>query len=109
MCALINLKAFTFVTPGEIVSSSLSIAFMVLGIVIPILLAFKICKHYKKLADEDIQNKFRAAYDELRLIKSDSNILTEKELANKKLIFVSMLGFFYLRRLLLGVTTVYMN
>ena len=54
MCALINLKAFTFVTPGEIVSSSLSIVFMVLGIVIPILLAFKICKHYTKLADDDI-------------------------------------------------------
>ena len=109
MCTLINMKAFTFVTPGEMVSSSLSILFMILGILIPIILAFKICKHYTKLADDEIQSKFRAAYDELRLIKSDSNLLTEKELVNRKLIFVSMLSFFYLRRLLIGVTTVYTN
>ena len=51
MCALINLKAFTFDTPGEIASSSLSIVFMVLSIVIPILLAFKIYKNFSKLAD----------------------------------------------------------
>ena len=63
MCAFINLKALTFVTNGEIVTSCFSMLIIAMAIIVPIVLIVAIWLNYHQLDNEKIKQHFGAAYD----------------------------------------------
>ena len=81
MCALINLKTFTFITIGELISSGLSVLVLALGVIVPYFLIVGLKSNYEELKNKDIEKKFGAAYNDLRLEKYDCTKYTEKELS----------------------------
>ena len=69
MCAFINLKTFTFITIGELISSGLSVLVLALGVIVPGFLIVSLRRNYPELNNKDIEKKFGAAYNDLRLEK----------------------------------------
>ena len=67
MCALINMKAFTLVTLGEVFSVILSVLIIFLAIVVPIVLTVKIHTNFSQLTHKRILGIFGASYDHMKL------------------------------------------
>ena len=67
MCALINMKAFTLVTLGEVFSVILSVLIIFLAIVVPIVLTVKIHTNFSQLTHKRILGTFGASYDHMKL------------------------------------------
>lgn len=115
MCAAINLKAFTSGTVSETLSSFLAILIILLAIIVPISLSVVIWRNFYRLDEQEVKDKFGAAYDQQRL-KQD-NMLEYHEILDtgnktkltRKLGFSFYMIFYYLRRILLVFTLIYLQ
>ena len=75
MCCLINFYAFTFKTPGEVVSSLLTIIILLIAVLFPIVISLVIYVNFKKLKHPNVSGVCGAAYDSMKLTRlNDPNL-----------------------------------
>ena len=116
MCCLINLKAFTFSTPGEVISSSLTVLLLLIVIFFPMSICFAVYFNYEQLKHPNVENTIGEAYSDLKLSRVNDptipNLKSDKPKSpyfNKKNLFISYAIFYYLRRVILGLTVIYLQ
>ena len=79
MCALINMKAFTLDTSGEVFSVILAVLIIFLAIAVPIVLTVKIHTNFNQLTHKRILGIFGASYDHMKLKEcNDSETISDK-------------------------------
>ena len=71
MCALINMKAFTAATAGELASVTLSLVIVCLAIVVPIILLINIYRNFDQLGAHKVSKVIGSAYEHMKLKDND--------------------------------------
>ena len=113
MCALINLKALSFDTKWEVISSILTITILIMAIIVPIVFFVAIWLNFYQLNEQGIKDKFGAVYEQQRLKRDNTKEFhrktgtSNKTEFSRKFFFCSFMIYYYFRRFLFGLTLVY--
>ena len=116
MCCFINLTAFYWVTIGECISSLLTILILVVGGFFPLILAWLILVNYDLLEHPNVKNIIGVAYSGMRMHNENDPLkpavmkkISEKKSKKRKSQFIFFSIFFYLRRIILALTVIYLK
>ena len=113
ICCFINLEAFTIETRMEVVSSCLTVLLLIICFTVPTLLIIGIHRNYRQLKAEGIRAIFGAAYSDQRLHRENNPKIPNQRWGDReqsrKQDFLSFASFFYIRRIVLVLTVVYLR
>ena len=112
MCCFINIKAFTWNTIGEGVSSSLTVFLIFISILFPIAIAIALNSNYHQLKHPQVKEIFGASYDHMKLRTENDPERSPKEREkgkDTKSQFLFFAIFYYLRRYILALSVIYLQ
>ena len=112
MCALINMRAFTSDTVGEVGSLALALTIIILAIVVPIILTIKTYKNWHQLNFGKNSRVFGTFYEHMKLKENNDRLVKNpddrKKFKRHKRVFFLFNSFYYVRRFVLGLTVIYL-